>query len=125
MENNLAQDRRWLLAQLEAWPDRIDPSRTTSIEYLMKSAAQHIRQARNEALEEAVGAAEGLVEDGPLTADWHLIDLFRRMGDAGRSTRDHARVAAEYVAEQLREQAAALRSPEPSSASPTPRGAGE
>jgi len=29
----------WLIAQLEAWPKRVDPEKTTNIEFLMKSAA--------------------------------------------------------------------------------------
>jgi hypothetical protein len=41
----------WLVRQLEAWPTRVDPEKTTSIEYLMKAAAGRIRQALNSAPE--------------------------------------------------------------------------
>jgi hypothetical protein len=39
----------WLVRQLEAWPTRVDPEKTTNIEYLMKAAAGRIRQALNSA----------------------------------------------------------------------------
>lgn len=38
-------ESNWLLDQLEQWPKRVHPERTTNIEYLMKSAAERIRQA--------------------------------------------------------------------------------
>jgi hypothetical protein len=41
----------WLVRQLEAWPTRVDPEKTTNIEYLMKAAAGRIRQALNSAPE--------------------------------------------------------------------------
>ena len=33
----------WLVHQLEAWPTRVDPERTTNIQYLMTAAAKLIR----------------------------------------------------------------------------------
>jgi selenocysteine lyase/cysteine desulfurase len=33
----------WLVEQLEQWPTRVHPERTTNIEYLMKEAAKRIR----------------------------------------------------------------------------------
>lgn len=32
----------WLVRQLEAWPARVDPEKTTNIEYLMKEAAKRL-----------------------------------------------------------------------------------
>jgi hypothetical protein len=32
----------WLVRQLEAWPTRVDPEKTTNIEYLMKAAAKRL-----------------------------------------------------------------------------------
>jgi hypothetical protein len=38
----LTEVNDWLIRQLKAWPTRIDPDRTTNIEYLMKRAAAAI-----------------------------------------------------------------------------------
>lgn len=36
--------REWLVKQLEAWPRRVDPHKTTSVTYLMNAAAKALRQ---------------------------------------------------------------------------------
>jgi len=36
------EPRAWLVAQLRAWPERVDPKRTTNITYLMGRAANEI-----------------------------------------------------------------------------------
>jgi hypothetical protein len=41
-------DAEWLCNQLEQWPTRVHPERTTNISYLMKSAAKVIRAALND-----------------------------------------------------------------------------
>lgn len=37
-------EEAWLLAQLKAWPTRVDPTKTTNIEFLMQSSADLIEQ---------------------------------------------------------------------------------
>lgn len=51
-----ARERGWLVEQLAAWPTRVDPEKTTNIEYLMKSAAAALRdeRERNERLAAAL-----------------------------------------------------------------------
>ncbi|SCW57197.1 hypothetical protein SAMN02927924_01448 [Sphingobium faniae] len=38
----------WLTLQLEAWPTRVDPKKTTNITFLMQEAAQAIRTLSKE-----------------------------------------------------------------------------
>lgn len=37
-------DMAWLIAQLACWPNRVDPSCTTNIRFLMVSAAAALRE---------------------------------------------------------------------------------
>lgn len=49
----------WLIQQLEEWPTRVDPDKTTNIEILMKAAAKRLRASpEREALERAAKVAE-------------------------------------------------------------------
>jgi hypothetical protein len=41
----ITDEADWLVRQLEAWPNRIDPEKTTNIEYLMKEAAKRLRSS--------------------------------------------------------------------------------
>jgi hypothetical protein len=52
----------WLIRQLKAWPTRIDPDRTTNIEYLMKRAAAAIEalSTKNELPSEIEGLREAV-----------------------------------------------------------------
>lgn len=55
-------DLNWLIAQLEAWPERAHPGRTTNVEFLMKTAAHALRhrqqaEARAERLVAALSKA--------------------------------------------------------------------
>lgn len=53
-----ATEGDWLIRQLEEWPTRVDPDKTTNIEYLMKAAAARLRTAERQALERAAMVAE-------------------------------------------------------------------
>lgn len=54
------RDDEWLVKQLRAWPERVDMGKTTSITYLMQSAADEID--RLAALSARPAVAEDVVE---------------------------------------------------------------
>lgn len=53
----------WLVRQLEAWPIRVDPERTTNIVFLMNEAAKRLRPGINPAALASNSPVVG--EDGP------------------------------------------------------------
>lgn len=58
-------DEDWLVQQLEAWPTRVDPEKTTNIEFLMKEAAKRLRSTpAPDALREAIETAIRHLEQG-------------------------------------------------------------
>lgn len=81
-------DPEWLLAQLEQWPKRVDPERTISPEYLMKSAAAVIRKSEQVAIDalatierlEALVAAFGTVPKKPWPQCLNDDAPFERVG---------------------------------------------
>lgn len=54
------RDDEWLVKQLRAWPERVDMGKTTSITYLMQSAADEIDRLAALSARPAVG--EDVVE---------------------------------------------------------------
>lgn len=53
----------WLVRQLETWPTRIDPEKTTNVEYLMQEAAKLIRTVERETLERAAKVADTVEQE--------------------------------------------------------------
>lgn len=91
----------WVVHQLEAWPTRVDPEKTTNIRYLMEQAARLIRRQplASPTPDSAVsGSAEGLREalgydpiDFVAEARGHLVDMPKCI------QRDYLRLALEKI----------------------------
>lgn len=71
-------DREWLIAQLAAWPTRVDPDSTINIEFLMQSAAAALQSSAEQVrvLRDILFADDGT--DASLNLQGALDDLTGR-----------------------------------------------
>lgn len=68
----MASETDWLIRQLEAWPARVDPEKTTNITFLMRTASREIC-LRRAVVAELVECLRPFVDLGPQKGAWGVI----------------------------------------------------